>query len=154
EESTTVNLSVEIENFQNYLMNTTSAIKDIELWMVEQADYVSEAQLYISENNEAYDQITVDYENLLSEIQQLELKISEVNDLRNNLWMLNVNIQSLIVYYENVTDDNTWHTSQVNSLEDQIAYTKLGIKPTETEIKRVENNMIIVVEDLQAEEEI
>src|SRR5690606_25213038 len=107
--------------------------------------------LYISENNEAYDQITVDYENLLSEIQQLELKISEVNDLRNNLWMLNVNIQSLIVYYENVTDDNTWHTSQVNSLEDQIAYTKLGIKSTETEIKRVENNMIIVVEDLQAE---
>ncbi len=151
EESTVVNLNIQIDNLQNDIMNITRSIKDNEIWMIEQADNVSEAQIYISENKEAYDQISADYEILLAEIQELEMKISEVNDLRNNLWMLNNNIQSLIVYYDNITDNNTWYTNQVNSLEDQIAYVELGIKTTETDIKRVENNMIIVAEDLQQE---
>lgn len=149
--STIAILNSDIDNLQFSRNNLQSDIQVQQEQLVFSANNLAEAEAFISENKEAYDQVVTVYETLYAEMQQIGGALNTITDLQNTLNILNSNNLSLINYYNNIKVNNTAFSGQVRNQEEQIANIGLGIKDLEAQIKNVENNIIIKVEDLQLE---
>lgn len=151
EENTIYFLNNEIDNIQLSINNLKSDIKDLEQLLVYNAAIMEDAQIFIAENKEAYEQGMANYQALYDKLLQANIESSKISNLQSSLSSLYFNNQSLINYYSNINSNNTGYSNQVKSQEEHIANATLGIKDLESQIKEVENNMIVKVEDLQQE---
>src|SRR5690606_30816747 len=134
EENTIYFLNNEIDNIQLSINNLKSDIKDLEQLLVYNAAIMEDAQIFIAENKEAYEQGMANYQALYDQLLQANIESSKISNLQSSLSSLYFNNQSLINYYSNINSNNTGYSNQVKSQEEHIANATLGIKDLESQI--------------------